>query len=55
MSSQSRQGCTLKDQICLVIAVVLLQSIVLVQPRPDQRELTSMYHEILVMVSSSVY
>jgi hypothetical protein len=47
---QSRQGCTLDDQICLVLAVVLLQSIGLVKPRPDQRALTSMYHENLVMV-----
>lgn len=36
----------------LVLAVVLLQSIISFQPRPEQTTLSKSYHEILVMVSS---
>jgi len=36
--------------MCLMLAVVLLQSIGLLSPRPDQRTLSKMYHEVLVMV-----
>ncbi|KDR83171.1 hypothetical protein GALMADRAFT_239005 [Galerina marginata CBS 339.88] len=46
----SKPTCTLKDHMCLILAVVLLQSIGLMQPRPDQRALSRMYHDILVMM-----
>ncbi|KAF9565095.1 hypothetical protein CPC08DRAFT_659666 [Agrocybe pediades] len=41
---------SLKDQMSLLVAVVLLQSIGLIQPRPEQWALSRSYHEILVMM-----
>ncbi|KAF8810980.1 hypothetical protein BYT27DRAFT_7090364 [Phlegmacium glaucopus] len=46
----SKPSCTLKDHISLMLAVVLLQSVGLLQPRPEQRSLTRMYHELLLMM-----
>ncbi|KAF8962958.1 fungal-specific transcription factor domain-containing protein [Flammula alnicola] len=46
----SKPSCTLKDHMGLMLAVVLLQSIVTFQPRPDQRMLSKLYHEVLVMM-----
>ncbi|KJA20167.1 hypothetical protein HYPSUDRAFT_142671 [Hypholoma sublateritium FD-334 SS-4] len=46
----SKPACSLKDRMDLVLAVVLLQSIIFFQPRPEQRTLSKSYHEILVMM-----
>jgi len=46
----SKPSCTLKDHMYLMLAVVLLQSIGLLSPRPEQRPLSRVYHEILVMM-----
>ncbi|KAH9480832.1 Zinc finger protein klf1 [Psilocybe cubensis] len=46
----SKPTCTLKDHMNLILTVVLLQSIGLIQCRPDQRALSKVYHEILVMM-----
>ncbi|KAF8891958.1 fungal-specific transcription factor domain-containing protein [Gymnopilus junonius] len=46
----SKPTCTLKDHIGLILAAVLLQSIGLLQSRPDQRALSKVYHDILVMM-----
>ncbi|PPQ68789.1 LOW QUALITY PROTEIN: hypothetical protein CVT25_008867 [Psilocybe cyanescens] len=46
----SKPNCTVKDLMNLILAVVLLQSIGLLQCRPDQRALSRVYHEILVMM-----
>ncbi|KAF9483553.1 hypothetical protein BDN70DRAFT_958975 [Pholiota conissans] len=46
----SKPSCTLTDHMNFVLAVVLLQSIVAFQPRPDQRALSKSYQELLVMM-----
>ncbi|KAF9046217.1 hypothetical protein BJ165DRAFT_1345120 [Panaeolus papilionaceus] len=46
----SKPECTLKDHMCLMLAVVLLQSTGLLQPRPEQRGIAKIYHDILVMM-----
>lgn len=42
------------DQIYLILAVVLLQTIGLFHQQPDQRASSSIYHGMLVMVGNSV-
>ena len=46
---QLKPSCTLKDHICLMLAVVLLQSIGLLQPQAEQRS-SRVYHDLLVAV-----
>lgn len=50
---QSKPSCTLQDHICIMLAMVLLQSIGLLHPRLEQRSSLRMYHDILVTVSPS--
>lgn len=40
----------MQDHLHLILAVVLFQSIISFQPRPDQRALSRMYHDVLIMV-----
>ena len=48
---KSKPSCTVEDHICLMLAVVLLQSIGLLHPQTEQRSSLRMYHDILVIAS----
>lgn len=46
----SKPCCSLKDQVFLILAAVLLQSIGLLRPQSHQNSSTKMYHGILVLM-----